>query len=83
MKLFSVSAPLECVKTDVLGELIGKLRGNMYILVITDRMKNLIKTIPMITESAELVVRNLIDEWVFNYGPPVELISENCILFRS
>ena len=47
LQLFPAEAPLELVSIDVLGELIKTARGHEYLLVITDRLTELTKTVPM------------------------------------
>ena len=77
LQLFPATAPLESVAIDVLGELIRTQRGNEYLLVITDRFTKLTKTVPMKGISAAEVARHFVNEWVFNYGPPKELLADN------
>lgn len=77
LKPFPERTPLESVEIFVLGELIRTPRGHQYLLVITDRHTKLVRTIPVKTDSALEVARNLVHEWVFNYRPPVELLADN------
>ena len=77
LQLFPATAPLESVAIDVLGELIQTARGNQYILVISDRFTKLTKTVPMKGLSASEVAKHFVNEWVFNYGAPKELLSDN------
>lgn len=77
MKLFRATAPLESVAIDILGELIRTPRGQKYILVITDRFTKLVKAIPRKRMSAGEVAKLFVNHWVFNHGPPTELLSEN------
>ncbi len=77
LQLFPAKAPLESVAIDVLGELIKTARGHEYLLVITDRFTKLTKTVPMKGISAAEVAKHFVNEWVFNYGPPKDLIADN------
>jgi len=83
LQLFPATEPLTSVCIDILGEFIKTPRRNEYLLVITDRFTKLTKTIPMKGISAAEVARCFVNEWVFNYGPPKELISDNGGCFTS
>ena len=77
LQLFPATEALTSVCIDILGEFIKTPRRNEYLLVITDRFTKLTKTIPMKGISAAEVAKCFVNEWVFNYGPPKELISDN------
>ena len=77
LQLFPATAPLTSVCIDVLGEFIKTKRGHEYLLVITDRFTKMTKTVPMKGISAAEVAKHFVNSWVFNYGPPEELISDN------
>lgn len=66
LKLYPEKAPLGSVAIDVLVELIRTTRGNLYLLVITDRYTTLVETIPINTDSALELARHFVHEWVFN-----------------
>ena len=83
LKLFPAKAPLESVCIDILGELIRTPRGHRYLLVITDRFSMLVRTIPLKTVSAVEVEKAFVNNWVFTYGPPEDLISDNEKQFTS
>ena len=83
LKLFPAKAPLESVSIDILGELVRTQRGNRYILVVTDRFTKLVKAIPLKGVSAAEVAKAFVEHWVFNFGPPSELISDNGRQFTS
>lgn len=67
----SCKAPLENVAIDVIGELITMSRENKCLLVASDRITKLVKTVPMKTDSAMEVARHFVHELVFNL--PAEL----------
>lgn len=77
LKLFPAKAPLEYVSIDILGELIRSKRGNRYLLVITDRFSKLVKTVPLKRITAPVIARAFIHHWVYYYGPPDNLLSDN------
>ena len=81
--MFPANAPLESVCIDILGELVRTPRGNRYLLVIVDRFTKLVKTVPLKNISASSVARAFVTHWVFNFGPPTDLISDNGKQFTS
>ncbi|CDF35613.1 unnamed protein product [Chondrus crispus] len=83
MKLFTPKAPLEFVAIDILGELITTKRGNRYILVISDRYSKLVRTVPLKKISAAHIAQAFVHHWVFVYGPPVKLLSDNGTQFTA
>ena len=83
LQLFPATEPLASVCIDILGEFITTRRRNKYLLVMTDRFTKLTKTAPMKGISAAEVARTFVDNWVFNYGPPTEVISDNGSCFAS
>lgn len=58
-------------------------RGFPDILVVTDRFTKLVKAIQIKGGSAADVAKAFLEHWVFNFGPPSELISNNVRQFTS
>ncbi|MGH0053543.1 MAG: DDE-type integrase/transposase/recombinase [Sphaerochaetaceae bacterium] len=83
MKLFPATEPFEMVAIDILGELIRSPRGNRYILVITDRFSKLVQTVPLKRITAAEIAKAFVNNWVFVYGPPKKLLSDNGTQFTS
>ena len=83
MKFFTPNAPVEFVAIDILGKLITKSRGNRYILVISDRYSKLVRTVPLKKISAVHIAQAFVHNWVFVYGPPVTLLSDNGTQFTA
>ncbi|CDF40678.1 unnamed protein product [Chondrus crispus] len=83
MQLFTPNAPLEFVAIDILGELMTTSRGNWYILVISDRYSKLVRTVPLKKISAAHIAQAFVHNWVFIYGPPVKLLSDNGTQFTA
>ena len=77
MTLFPAQSPLEFVSIDILGELIATKRGHRFILVITDRFSKLVRTVPLKKITAVAVAQAFVTHWVFVYGPPARLLSDN------
>lgn len=83
MGLFPPKAPLEFISIDILGELIKTKRNNRYLLVITDRFSKLVRTVRLKKITAAAVAIAFVNHWVFVYGPPVHLLSDNGSQFTS
>lgn len=83
MKLFPATAPLEDISMDILGPLIETPHGNAYILVITDRYSKLTRSIPMSSVKAIDVARTFLSHWVYAYGPPKSMLTDNGTQFAS
>ena len=83
MKLFTPTAPLQDVAMDLLGPLIRTPRGNEFILIITDRFSKLVKAVPMSSTTGYNVARAFLRNWVFNYGAPRSVLTDNGKQFTS
>jgi len=57
--------------------------GYTCVLVIIDRATRLVKAIPCKTHDALEFVQHLIDQWIFNYGVPSVILSDNGKAFVS
>ena len=77
LKLFPATRPLEDVAIDILGPLPRTKHGKEYILVITDRFSKLVAAVPMSVVNAFTVAVAFCEAWVFKYGPPRSLLSDN------
>ena len=83
LKLFPASSPLEYVAIDILGPLPKAKSGDRFILVITDRFSKFTRAVPMKTISALNVCKIFLDHWVFAYGAPTHVLSDNGSQFAS
>jgi transposase InsO family protein len=83
LKLFPASSPLEYVSMDILGPLPKTDHGNRFLLVITDRFSKLTRTVPLRTITAFNVAKAFCDAWVFAYGPPRYLLTDNGAQFAA
>lgn len=76
LPLFPTTAPLESVSIGRLGEFTRSTQGNIYLLLLTDRFTKMVKRIPMEGVSVTEFARHFVHHWVFNYGPPTNLLAE-------
>ena len=75
-------APLEIVAIDF-TRLEMSRDGYEDVLVITDVFTKWVVAVPVKDQSAETVVRLLIDEWILNFGAPTQLHSDQGRNFES
>ena len=83
VRLFPATIPLEFVSIDILDELIRTRRGNKFLLVINDRFSKLLRTIPLRLITAMEIARAFTHHWVFVYGSPLTLFSDNGLQFAA
>ncbi|CAN8076113.1 unnamed protein product [Agarophyton chilense] len=77
MTLFAAKAPLQFVSIDVLGELIRSNEGYRNLRVITDRFSKFVRAVPLKRIIAPVIAQAFIKHWVYVYGPPEVLLSDN------
>ena len=77
LRLFPATAPSESVAIHILGELLETPRGNLLLLVITDRFSKLVRTVPLAKITAQSVAQAFVHHWCLVYGPPIWLLSDN------
>ncbi len=82
-KLFPAVSPLEFICIDILGPLPKTRKGNRYLLVMCDRFSKLTKTQPLKRISTEAVAEAFCTHWVYNFGPPAYVLTENGTQFES
>jgi hypothetical protein len=68
---------------DILGPLPKTEHGNRFLLVISDRFSKLTRTVPLRTITALVVAKAFYDAWVFSYGPPRYLLTDNGTQFNA
>ena len=62
---------------DLLGPLPKTVQGNQHVLVITDRFAKLACSIPLRTTTASVVANAFLDSWVYVYGAPRYVLTDN------
>jgi len=77
MRLFPPTKPLECVAIDILGPLPTSKAGHKFLLVMTDRFSKLTQVTPLKRIKTLDVARAFVNDWVFKYGAPDSLVSDN------
>ena len=77
LQLFQPTGPLEDVALDLLGPFPKTKQGYQSILVITDRFSKLCQAIPMKTTDAMDCALAFVNHWIYKYGSPARLISDN------
>ena len=83
LKAFPATVPLRHVSIDILGALKKIKQGNRWVLVMTDRFTKLTQVVPMKKITAQHVAIAFVEHWVFKYGPPKTLLSDNGSNFAS
>jgi transposase InsO family protein len=62
---------------NILGPFLRTKHGNRFLRVIADRYTKVTRTVPLRAVTAHSVARAFVDQWVYVYGPPVSLLTEN------
>ena len=83
LKLFPATEPLEYVAMDILGPLPKTEHGHRCLLVICDRFSKLTRTVPLRSISAVVVAKAICEHWLFVYGPPRYLLTDNGTQFTA
>lgn len=78
-----VSRPWETISTDLMGPLPRSLKGNSYVLVVTDYLSKFSLIFPLRTSSAEVVTRKIEEEVFLVFGVPRIIICDNGPQYRS
>ena len=77
LRLFPATRPLESLAIHILGPLPKMKTGKPFLLVITDRFSNLTQVVALQTIMAYTVAVAFCESWVFKYGIPRTLLSDN------
>ena len=83
LRLFPATRPLEAVAIDILGPLPKTDGGFRFLVIITDRFTKLSQVVPLRRITAYHVAVAFCEAWVFKYGPPATLLSDNGKQFTS
>ena len=77
LRLFPLTRPLESQSIDLLGPLLKTEKSHRFLLVMSDHFSNLTHVLPFRRIDAYTVAVAFVEAWVFKYGPPRPLISDN------
>ena len=83
LKLFPATVSLQHIAFDILGPLVKSNSSCKCLLVITDRYSKLTRAVLMGKTSAYTVAKAFCDDWIFVYGTPRTVISDNGKQFNS
>ena len=83
LRLFPATRRLESLAIDILGPLPKNRAGKSFLLVITDHFTKLTKVVALRTTTAYTVATTFCDAWVFKYGVPRSLLSDNGPQFNA
>ena len=83
MQLFPATVPLRDVSIDILGPLKRTKHNFRWLLVIADRFTKLTQVVPLKKITALTVSVAFVEHWVYKYGPPKLLLSDNGGQFAS
>ena len=83
LKLLTATKPFESVSIYILGPLPKSRRGKRFLPVITDRFSKLTAVVRLRNVNAYSTAVAICEAWVFKYGPPRTLLSDNGKQFAS
>ena len=76
LQSYHASMPLERVHIDVLGPFVESRRGNKLILVLVDQFTKWVECYPIPDQTAEVVCRELITNFISRFGVPQQIHSD-------
>lgn len=83
LQQYLVGAPMERIAMDVIGPLPTSERGNNYILVVGDYFTKWVEAYPLPNQTAEVVARKVVEEFICRFGVPKEVHSDQGRNFES
>ena len=75
--------PNERIAMDVMGPFKDSNAGNKYVLCITDHFSKYARAIPMPDQKAERIARILVQDWVYVWGEPNKVHTDQGSNFES
>ena len=76
-------APMDRLATDILGPFPTTVRGNRYVLVVTDHFTNWVEIIPVPDQTAETTAHRILTEVICRFGCPLDIHSDQGANYRS
>ncbi|CAN8067066.1 unnamed protein product [Agarophyton chilense] len=83
LKLFPAACPMEFVAMGIIGPLNNSSHWKRFVLVITDRFTKLTRALPLGKTTATDVATAFLSHWVYPYGMPLYLLTDNGSQFVS
>ena len=83
IKIFPAKKPFQQIAMDIVGPLPVTTEGNRYLLTIIDRFTRFVTAVPIKEVSAVNIAKTFINNWVYLYGPPKEILTDNGTQFAS
>ncbi|MES9882407.1 MAG: transposase family protein, partial [Sedimenticola sp.] len=83
MQSYHVGMPMERVALDILGPLPETLRGNKYVLVVTDYFTRWAEAYPLRVITAASVATTLVEQFISRFGTPRIIHSDQGRQFES
>ena len=78
-----VGEPFEQICMDLVGSLPMTHSGFRYILTIMDRFSKFVVAVPLKRITVPVVAQAIMDRWIYMFGPPKEILSDNGTQFRN
>jgi len=83
LTLFPANSPLEYVAIDILGPLPRASSGHRFVFVMTDRFSKFSRAVLMRTITETNVAKVFLEHWIFAYGAPMNVITDNGSQFTA
>lgn len=83
LKLFSAFDLLDSLANDILELLHNSRWGYQYIILIAVKFTILVQVVILRRIRSVYVAQEFSEHWVYNYGPPKSLLSDNIKQFKS
>jgi len=68
--------PMQTVHLDIAGPLTVGENGEKYIILLVDAFSNWVEAKAVSTVDIETVAQTILDEWIFRFGAPERLVSD-------
>jgi len=82
-KQIKSSTPFERICVDICGPFEQTLYGNKYILGIIDHFSKYCSLIPIKSQDAKTIAKELMNKWISKFGCPTVIMSDNGKCFTS
>lgn len=80
---FSGGEPFEIIAIDITGKHPKSMRGNEYIITVTDLFSKWSEAFPVRTHKAPVVAKVLLDQFICRFGCPKRCLSDQGAEFQS